>query len=141
MNRRGAAISVLVGSAFVAAAVALGATLLYYLSLPDHKGPENSSPPPEALGAFFGAALGCIVGVALVTMAQRSILRGVASFTVVFALGALVWLAAGSGQLSDRLGDCILGMLVLGPAVLVGTALGSIAISLRERPKRRPAAP
>jgi len=131
--------SVAVGSAFVAAAVVAGGALLYYLSLPDHSGPENSSPPPEGLGLIYGAALGCIVGLAAVTTAQRSLRRGAASFALAFVAGAFVWLMAGSGTLGDRLGDCLLGLLVLGPAAVVGLALASISMRLRQRAERRDA--
>jgi hypothetical protein len=140
MQTHGLAKDAVVGGAFVAAAVASGSALLYYLSLPDHSGPGNSSPPPEGLGLIYGAALGCIVGIAVVSMAQRSLLCGAASFVLAFAAGALVWLVVGSGTLGDRVGDCLLGLLVLGPAAVVGLALGSLSLLLRQRSERRDAA-
>jgi hypothetical protein len=140
MHRQGFARGTAVGGAFVASAVVAGGALLYYLSLPDHTGPENSSPPPEGLGLIYGAALGCIVGTAAVAAAQRSLLRGAASFVVAFVLGSFVWLGVGSGTLSDRAGDCLLGLLVLGPAAVVGLAFGSLSMLLRQRSERRGAA-
>jgi hypothetical protein len=140
VQRQGLAKGAVVGGAFVAAATVAGSALLYYLSLPDHTGPENSSPPPEGLGLIYGAALGCIVGIAAVTALQRSLLRAAASFAVAFVIGACVWLLTGSGTISDRVGDCLLGLLVLGPAAIVGLALGSLSLLLRQRSERRHAA-
>jgi hypothetical protein len=122
--------AVVAGSLFIGAATASAGALLYYVSLPGHRGPENSSPPPEAIGLIFGAALGCALGVAVVAAAQHSLRRAAVSFALAFVLGAAGWLVLGAESSSDRVGDCLLAALILGPAAVAGLALGAILIRL-----------
>jgi len=127
----------LIGGGFVIAGlVAAGGVALYYLSLPSNPGPENSSPPPEGAGLIVGAALGCIVGLALVTVIRRSAWMALASFGVAYGLAAAAWLAFGTGTLSDRLGDCLLAALFLGVAAAMGAGGGTVISSLLSDPAR-----
>src|SRR5947207_7291809 len=101
--------SIPAGSFAIALAVAAGGAALYFLSLPAHPGPGNSSPPPEALGLMFGAFIGCMVGVAALVVLQRSVRRAAASFLLAFGVAAGLWVAFGSGTLGDRAWDCVFG--------------------------------
>lgn len=112
----------------VVGATSAGAALLYYVSLPAHPGPENSSPPPEGIGLIFGAALGCFLGTAAVAFIQRSAPRALASAFLAFTLAAAGWLAFGPGVFGDPVGDCLLGDLVLGPPAAAGVLLGAVVL-------------
>jgi hypothetical protein len=129
---RGSSVKAVVASSvFICSAVVAGGALLYYLSLPAHTGPENSSPPPEGIGLIFGAALGCFLAVAGAVAFLRSVRRAVASLALVFAGAAAGWLALGAGTFGDRVGDCLLGLLLLGPAAAAGVMLGAVLLRLR----------
>lgn len=110
-----------------------GAALLYYVSLPAHPGPENSSPPPEGIGLIFGAALGCFLGTATVAFIQRSAARALTSACLAFALAAVGWLAFGPGAFGDRVGDSLLGALVLRPPAAAGVLLGALVLRASSR--------
>jgi hypothetical protein len=113
--------------------VAAGGAALYYLALPDHPGPENSSPPPEGIGLIFGGLIGCMVGVAGLAVLQRSVRRTAASFLLALGVATGSWLVFGSGTLGDRVGDCIFGAIMLGVAALGGIAAGQLLLMRRRR--------
>lgn len=56
--------------ALIAGVTVVGAVSGYLAAYPDHPGPENSSPPPEAFGLIAGALLGAVLAGVVVAVAQ-----------------------------------------------------------------------
>jgi hypothetical protein len=80
---------------------------------------------------MFGAFIGCMVGLAVLVVLQRSALRAAASFLLGLGIAAGSWVAFGSGSLGDRAGDCLLAAVLLGVAAITGIAVGKLAVVRR----------
>jgi len=80
--------------------------------------------------------LGCILGLAAVTLARRSAWRSTASFGLAFGVAVVGWMLFGPEGFGDRLTDCLFAALLLGPAAIAGVGLGTAVSRLLEGTKR-----
>lgn len=85
MTDRGRWGIVLVGVGLTCLLALIGGVVGYEAAMPDVRDSSNASPPPEGLGAFYGAILGASLGFGILVVRQS-----VASATIALALSAIV---------------------------------------------------